>query len=607
MAKGFSDTHSLAVWNGYGEIPSPELQHRYIKPHHGELYPQYPPLFTILALPFYRVFGFFGLFVLNSLAFVGVVWLTFLTARRLFKDVDLALNSCLIMILATFAWEYSQAAWPHIFALLFIMAAFYFSLRAYEADTTGEAVMQSLACGFVGAAGLGVRLDNVLFFPALVLPFLFANPPRAREALAVVMGSTPPLIGLAAMNYARFGDFNPLSYGDGSVQTISSGIVVAVAVLVLIAWVVTRPRFGRLPTYHRALCYGVLGSVLLLNLILAPYVGDVVFRVLRDGYVCTVDVRALPADSLVAPRSSGGGVLYIGAHKKALLQSIPYLPLLVLPALSAIGGCRERRELVTLFLPVMVVIAFYAYSFPIHDMGGLCLNTRYFTPCLPFFSMLLAYGVKDLKARWEAPPPMVACVACSLAVAGAFFLSIGKLYVGVDALEFPLLVIPLYAALLISILVAGGILITSHWVRLVRHAAWMALVGAMTWAGLVAFCYDYPAHRFVRMVQSIYGQKLLESISPDSIVFADNKTFTVVMNAIEKPRARVAFPLADQFEDFTRLLDFQLRAGRRAYAFFHDSTWNKVRVDFLASRRITPLVAFDGFTLAEIAAAEKPK
>ena len=94
---------------------------------------------------------------------------------------------------------------------------------------------------------------------------------------------------------------------------------------------------------------------------------------------------------------------------------------------------------------------------------------------------------------------------------------------------------------------------------------------------------------------------------PVTLIFADNKTFSVVMSAIEKPRVRVAFPPKDQFEDFTRLLDFQLKADRRAFALFHDSIWVQLQGGLLASYQITPLLVFNGFALAEISAANRPK
>ncbi len=243
MTRSFSERGSLDIWNGYEEFASPELHHKYIRVREGRLIPQYPSLFSVLALPFYRVFGFFGLFVMNALAFLGVVVICFFTARKLFGDAELALDSCLILILATFAWEYSQAAWPHMFALLFVMAAFYLSISAYFSGTRRKSFCLAMASGAIAATGLGLRLDGILVFPALFLPFLFARPARLREVLGLLVGTLPAIAVLSAINEAKFGIFSPFSYGEGpNVQTISPLMYVAAGLAAGLAWTVTRPK-----------------------------------------------------------------------------------------------------------------------------------------------------------------------------------------------------------------------------------------------------------------------------------------------------------------------------------------------------------------------------
>ena len=113
MSRSFAASGGLGIWNGYEEFPSPELLPPVARVHEGQLFPAYPYLSTVLAAPLYRVAGYRGLFILNAVAFVGVVGLGYLIARALWRDTQLALNACLILIFATFAWQYSQTAWPH--------------------------------------------------------------------------------------------------------------------------------------------------------------------------------------------------------------------------------------------------------------------------------------------------------------------------------------------------------------------------------------------------------------------------------------------------------------------------------------------------------------
>ena len=123
MCVSFDKQGGLALTNGYEAFASPELSHPWFTIHNGKVYAPFPYLFPILAWPF-TDWGGTGLFLFNSLSFMGVAAFCFLIARKLFKDLDIALNSCLILVLGTFVGDYSQAAWPHMVALLFVTAAF---------------------------------------------------------------------------------------------------------------------------------------------------------------------------------------------------------------------------------------------------------------------------------------------------------------------------------------------------------------------------------------------------------------------------------------------------------------------------------------------------
>lgn len=134
-----------------------------------------------------------------------------------------------------------------------------------------------------------------------------------------------------------------------------------------------------------------------------------------------------------------------------------------------------------------------------------------------------------------------------------------------------------------------------------RAVTWGLLVMTITWAGLVALFYDYPAHRHARAVHLFYGEACIKFIPPDSIFFSDNKSYAASTKVIEKERVRMAFPPEDGFKDFPRLLEFQLRAGRRSFALFHDNLWAQLQKGVLSTYRVTPLVIFPNFTLSEIA------
>ncbi len=599
-----NQTGGFEIWNGYTEYPSTELAHKFAAPYKGRLVAQYPYLFTILTYPLYLLMGFYGLYLCNAAAFVGVVALCYATARKLFNDLDLALNSCLILILCTFAWEYSQAAWPHTTSMLFIMGAFYLFVCSYYSHDRLTSLYLALGSGLIAGLGTSVRMEGALLYPALVLPFLFERPWRPREALAVIAGTLPGLTVLAIVNEAKFGRFSPFTYGGST--NMSAYFALLLVGIVLVIWVITRSRFTDLVTRHRKKLYAT-AFLALLALMVIPHTRSTILRVAGYSYISLVDIRSLDPD-LVRPamtRSSGGGVVYIGAQKKALLQSMPYLVILLIPLVRIARRNEDAAVLSLLLLMPVVTVGYYSYAFHASGAyeGGLCLNYRYYLPLFPFFSILSAYAIREIRVRWGEPLSFrQAAVVCFLTtVAYFFFVHNWRGYL--DYLELPLLVFPLFAAGFLLALLAVGELVSGNEIRLMKGVVWTALFVALTWSSLVAFVYDYPTHRNQRIVNYNIGESVRRVIPSDSIFF----TAPVVdpfMRLIENDRVRIAFPYRDNFKDFAKLVDFHLKAGRRVYGAFYDNMWKSLKSGPLAGysvrRRFRPIPAYAHFWVGEI-------
>lgn len=601
MVRDFSATGGLEIWNGYSEFPSKELSHRHVPVHSRRLVPQWPYLFPVICLPFYWLWGFFGIFLVNSLSFMGVVFLCLVVARRLFRDLNLALNSCFILILATFAWEYSQAAWPHATALLLIIAVFYFGLRAYFAEHRSEALLWAFCAGLIAGFAPGVRMDCFLAVPGIILPFLFARPCRPLEALFIGLGAAPGLIALAATNFIKFGVFSPFSYGHKHGIGVSYYLIGAGAILVLVIWGLTRPYFDEFTRKRKRLLIAVVAA-LAIGIVLVPQGGSLLKRTLADGYVSVVDVRALDRGARMPSleRSSGGGMIYIGAHKKSLLQSLPFLAgLFILP--FAIARRKEDRAGICLLMIIPVSFLAY-YSFARHEFGGLSLNFRYFLPVLPFASILSAYSVREMRREWGLVPgvPAIVCIVVLTAVAHFVFTTSA---ITLDDLEFPLLVVPLIMAGSLVFLVTAGLLVKTEGSRGIRGAAWVVLVAAITWAGMTAFFYDYPRHHHARKFNHWIGEELLSLVANDSLFFSDPY---MSPNLLEKTRVRIAFPRMDRGKDFPKLVAYHLKEGRRVFAVFNEGLWEKLKRGPLAPYKITPLGSIPGALMAEISLEPRP-
>ncbi len=607
--RAYSVTGGFALWNGYDEFATPELHHPYIRVHAGKLYSQYPPLFSVLALPFYRLFGFYGLFVLNSICFVLAVLITFFTAMRLFEDTELALNACLVLILATFAWEYSQAAWPHAAALLFVVGAFHLFVLAFWAPPNRGTVLPALAAGLVAGFGPGMRLDAVLVFPALVLPFVFARPWRPREACMVLLGAVPGMLVLAIVNSIKFGAFNPFYYGEGpgSQQIDYFGIMLPVVGVLVAVWVITRSRYSDLIGNHYRTLLMFAALVTLVACSCLPQLRGPVYKWITAAYAYVIDIRAYAPETEISAmtRSSGGGVVYIGALKKALLQSMPFLALLVVPLIETFRRSNYFAVFTVLFMVPLVVTGFNSYSIDHHGMGGLCLNCRYFVMCLPFFSILVAYALRYLKQQSEVRLGPVGIALTALATAGTYFLLTRILMTSIDALEFPLLIVPLVLAGLLLLVLVGCEFLTGRRRDALTRVTWVLVWAAMVWSGLVSFTYDYPEHRWARSVNYQCGKAICNTVAPNSILFAGTY-WTAAIMAVEKDRVRIALPFTDQFRDFEALLTFQLKEGRKAFGSFTPDIWAQLQQGPLRSYKVTPLLQLPGALVKEISYTGNP-
>ena len=607
MLKNFANTGGLEIWTGYQEFPSLELSHQFLRVHFGRPVSQYPYLFPVVALPFFKLAGFYGLFLLNSLAFVGVVVLCFATAQRLFGDIDLSLNACLVLILATFAWEYSQAAWPHETSLLFITGAFYLAVRAFFAMPGKQRWMFSLAAGLVAGFAPGIRMDAFLLLPCILLPFLFARPWRPVEALLICLAAVPGVSILAVTNYIKFGVLSPFSYGTGPTghtPAIPLTLVAAASAILFGAWVVTREAFMSAIRGRGRGALGIAAAALIL-VVLVPQLRHLVYKILNGANMMLVDLRVLDIHAVeqALGRTSQGGLVYIGALKKSLLQSMPYLVVLVLPLIALFKRGKDFAALSMLFLPLAVVTSFFAYS---QDHGGLCLNLRFFLPALPFTSILAAYAMRRMHSEWGAGIGPLGWAGLILLTAAAYFFVMEDVPLTLDELEFALLVVPLLMAGFLLLLLLAGEFLKVQGAELLQKAAWVLLIVALTWSGAVAFCYDFPHHRRQRVTNYFLGEHALRVIPPDSVFFTA-PYIDPFMRLIEKDGVRIALPGQDNFQDFPGIVAFYLEKGKRVFAVFPIQYWKRLNEGSLSNYTVTPLLRFPGSYMAEISAKTEAK
>lgn len=394
MVRTLFETGGFFIQNGYEAINSPLLAVGQTVPHGGHLVSQYPEYYTFLALPFFAVFGYQGLMVLNTVAFLATCALIWRSAPWFSCHRDAPAAAVIIYGLATFAWEFSQSSYPHLTSTFLILLACWLAWGAWLKDTDkvttpNDWVRQGngryALAGFVFVVAIGVRLDSAFAGLALALPLIHGGRIRWMPALFMIAGALPALLGLAWINLIKFGTFMPFTYGRGPAGgfTASASLYIPMATLFAAALALyliqTRPQL-RLRRQHIVLLLLAAGLALLLTRF-----GQ---QLLFGLYQIIIDLRVRPDISEAAlTRSPGNALVYIGNVKKSLIESAPFLAVIVLPAICGlIRGTYGRRWL--LWLVPVGFIGFYGF-FAWH--GSVGLNMRYLNPALPFLAILASH------------------------------------------------------------------------------------------------------------------------------------------------------------------------------------------------------------------------
>ena len=588
MAKNFSESGSFEIWNGYREYPSPELVplHLAVAIRDGGLIPQPPYLINLLGARLYSIAGLRGLFFLNIIAFAGTLVLCYQIAYRLFYDRNLAIIASLILGLATFSYEYSQAIWFHATAAFAVTAAFYLFLCAFSANTPGAAWLSALASGLIAGLASGIRPDVIFVLPGLLFPFIFLKKPwRPELALTVCLGTIPGLLALSVTNDIKFEVFFPFSYGspqflEGTYALPFAGVIL---VFVLVFWGMTRyPEVlkSSLARYRLQAMLALVVCAIVLAMI--PEVRQRALKHLHIAYQLIVDLRThdLHVRQPAQLRTGNGGMVYIGGLKKSLLQSCPYLVGLIIPLLHIIRRHRDVVPLILLCLVPLTFTGFYVFSpNPATSEawhGGLCLNLRYLLPILPFTSILTAYAWRELTRnihrQWRESLSIIFFITAS-----SYFFILSPMFDTLEDQEFLYLTFPLILALILGILVILREVnrITGEGQKMISQTTLVLLCVGMVWAGLVEFFYDYPLVRRTRKYNFEAATVAADLVDDDSLLFS---TFVdPFFGMIERRQIRIANPLGDNFRDFPALAAFHLKQGRSVYAAFHPQEWKQLK------------------------------
>ncbi|MEO0994862.1 MAG: glycosyltransferase family 39 protein [Pseudomonadota bacterium] len=390
-AEAFASDLSLLVKNGYEEFGARGLRLWFLIPTEDQtgLTAQYPSGHAIVAAPFLLLMGVRGLFLMNALAAVGVLMLTYWLARRLYGDRALALTAALLLGVATYLPEYALGIWPHALAGLAVLGTTCCTVNAVlgKPETSVRwALMAGLALGFA----VNIRVDAVLIGPPLGLwALLFAQRPFGL-AVPALLGLAPGF-GLAmALNAAKFGVVSPISYGSpgGSADPLTYLALGGVLAGGLVLVVGLRTLSKRVALWQIALGLGLAGVAALLT---SETLRSALAAQLHGLHVLVFDMRASTDMRPGVLRDADGGVSFWGVPKKALAQSLPWIGLLVLLALRRPDRRIWAGHVLCLFAVLLWLPAYLRSEWH----GGFGANMRYFIPILPFLAILGAAAMRE--------------------------------------------------------------------------------------------------------------------------------------------------------------------------------------------------------------------
>ncbi len=519
MARAMAENDTLFIAHNGGVAESPALTKHLTVDNGGLVYPQYPSGYAYIAAPFYALFGIHGLMLINALAFAVAIWLTFACARML-VDARVARWSCILFSIASFAPTYAFGIWPHMLALAFWLGAISCAICATRSTSRSRRLLWLLFSGVLIGAGLNVRVD--VFLAGLVVFFwlrLFALPQDRLAPLLVMVGMTPGLLAAAWLNYIKFGDPSPFSYGsDGGADHLGRYFLIAsVAAAALIgAWVLNIPHVIKIwmARDKRLILAALLCIVFLASLVVAP-VRELIWRIGSGLYVLVLNLQAHNAyhQDGVEPNSYGQ-LLFWGYPKKALIQSIPWMVLAAIPVFS-LRKSNTVKEVGLCGLAVAAPLCFYALS---HWHGGGSYSMRYFLPAVPFLAILSANGLVLILGAQQISRQTLLAVAVG---AGVLYLGLQEAGQAHDRIFVPA---ALYVQWIIALLICA-LLVMDYFRPSPSGSSRAALPSLFAIAYAVSInLYEEAGHERTRAEQSARAEDLSAPLPTGSLVVTTVQT-----------------------------------------------------------------------------------
>lgn len=576
MVKAMSDGDFIFIGNGYREFPSPALNSALLISSESGLVVQYPPFFGLMALPFYLLLGYKGLFLLNFLCFWFSGYLTYRISLMYCQNSHVAVVSSLLLVLCSFYSDYAIAAWPHSMVCCLVLTSTFLFLKAEPFSPEPCKYVWLILSGAVVGVAVGIRYDAIFMLGVISVALMIHRPFYVRSIVSVLVGIVPLLLVLAMFNYGKFGDFSIFSYGRSGGNTDVSAyfpLLLAFTVFVLVASLV-----------EIKYCLKYVPVLLIIYICAAFFIDEIrqaSVKFFLGFFQLVIDLRARDI-SIVEPalvRGDGGEMLYFGALKKSLIQSMPWIVLVSVPFVKSWVRLR-RGEPVSSEVLFLLIIVFYVipYSY-LAWHGGMSLNLRYFTPILPFVSILASKVIFDLflLVRCERQGRVFTGIAAVLVFmcllgyslwGGVILRSAGSPPDSVVFLDTPII---LAITLLLALMFVKQFASNCY----TRNFLPVLLAVTISWSAGVTFGYDVPKSVAMRKQNDIIAT-VAERALPDNILLFVGYV-DPFWSLIDDRDVIIANPFVDQFRSFRSMAEHFMSKGKRVFVILNRNQWGALQ------------------------------
>ncbi len=525
----------FTIWNGLNETYSDELVLHGTVRQDSSLYGVPPPLYPILVQPAYSLAGLAGLILVNTLSYVAVVALVYLTADYVAGDKGFASFAAIVYSLTVYSIKYAVELWPHMLSVFMCASAFYLTLRG-----------RSPAAGLLAGLAVGVRYTNGALAAALLIYIIYRF--GLKDAAYFALGFGAPVAAILYINNSIFGTVYSTGYSvsaglDGFSQVLIYPVVFAAAG---VSAYVLSDRFGRSSAVKAAASAVLLTA--LLSYVMDPGFAGEVWRSLQIAYAHLVDMQAHPSGS-------------VQLDKKSILQASPVLALCLLaPALMR--NRAGRLNTLLLASPLLCLTAVYSSFSVMH--GGRVSFTRYLLEAMPFLGILAAYSLWHI---WRSGEKNYVMLVQVLPFSYAFLILAMLRQPGVEgAASFAVRYAPITLA---------ALLLTTAIIRLktgeLQHVFLFIAVACLTY-GATANALDLMKTSSSREINRDFVVELNFIPDDSAVVIGDDiQVVDVGVLKIDR-RVRIVDASRDNFKDTPKLLEFYREMNIPVYLYMRNST-----------------------------------